>query len=70
MGSPVGTAVIIHALHHCDLGSIQGLYISQSDSEGFCLGSPVFLPLQKSSFLPKSVSLSVLITRPLAQEIG
>ena len=34
---------------------------SQSNSEGFSEGSPVFLPPQNSTFPPKSVSSSVLI---------
>ena len=34
---------------------------SQSDSNGFSTDSPLFLPPQKSTFSPKSVSSSVLI---------
>ena len=52
MRTQVGVVVITRAYHPYDPGSTPGLSTwaeicqSQSDSKGFSLGTPVFLPLQ------------------------
>ena len=56
--SQVGAVVIIVASHRCDLGSILGC------------DTPVFLPPQKSTFPPKSVSPRVLGDQATTPDAG
>ena len=76
LGRQVGAEVIIRPSHHCNSGSIFRAHTwieirwSQSDSEGFSPGYPVFLPPHKSTFTPKSVSSIKSVARALSREIG
>ena len=72
----IGPVVIILTSHHCDPDSILGSYVGcdwliSIWLRGFFSGFSGFPPsTKKSTFPPKSVSSSVLITRPWRGRLG